>query len=195
MKGKNSRTNTNVEAQSASGNQGLVKKQNIVVPTLDTQFLARLEAVDWFAYCGKPVDPDGYSEIRFVSSWKEASRCYQSSKWKDITLEARNVITEHLWLYHSERFNHWNIITETAKAFMEEKLYPKWDSVKTQHKLDPSFVHSVQWSILAAIMETEYSDCDLPSDFFRVIFTLYEAGRFPCGWVDGEWPQGRLVVL
>jgi len=105
------------------------------------------------------------------------------------------VITEHLWLYHSERFNHWNIITETAKAFMEEKFYPKWDSVKTQHTLDQSFVHSVQWSILAAIMETEYSDCDLPSDFFRVIFTLYEAERFPCGWIDGEWPQGRLVVL
>jgi hypothetical protein len=31
--------------------------------------------------------------------------------------------------------------------------------------------------------------------FFEMVWSEYRAGRWPCGWVDGDFPTGKLAVF
>jgi hypothetical protein len=76
-----------------------------------------------------------------------------------------------------------------SEALMDKALVP----FQAKHGLDIALVHSVRWDILGALMENAYLRSGHSAFFFLEMLTVYEAGRFPCGW-QGEWPKGRLLV-
>ena len=63
------------------------------------------------------------------------------------------------------------------------------------HKLTKVFLTTVQWCLLGALLEDAYKECNPPVRFFTDLLDIYEAGHFPCGWVEGKWAEGKLVVL
>jgi hypothetical protein len=162
---------------------------------LNPEITARMEGIQWFCHCGEPFQVSLSMPVNFVSSWQQASKYYHASAWDYATLEARNVLTEHLSYYHRERYRQWNIITGLGRDFLEEKIKPKIVAVQTQHGQDEAFSTTVNWDLLGAIMEDAYRDCDPPLRFFGELLDIYEAGHFPCGWKEGKWPLGKLVVF
>lgn len=156
---------------------------------------SKLRAIDWFAHCGEPRDFNLTMSVERVKTWPQAIERMKSRIWENATLEARNQLTAYLWEHHSERYQDWNKITVKFDRKVVKPLTAKvWEPFRSERDLDVVFVHSLEWNILAALMEEAYMDCNHGSFFFHELLMVYEAGHLPCGWV-GNWPQGSLVVF
>jgi hypothetical protein len=156
--------------------------------------VGRVRTIRWFAHCGEPRDFDLTMAVEQVTSWPQASRALKSRAWATATLEARNQLTAFLSEHHPERDRDWNDVTERFKRDVVIPLTESvWEPYRQRRKLDIKFVHSVEWNILAALMENAYMDCRHGCFFFHELLTVYEAGQLPCGWI-GDWPQGKLIV-
>jgi hypothetical protein len=161
----------------------------------ETDVVARVKRIDWFAHCGEPREFDVSMEVNRVKTWPQAMKACKARSWHKATLEARNQLTLFLHSRHRERYRDWNKITDKFKKTVIMPLSKKvWEPFRQSHGLDVELVHSIQWNILAALMENAYMGCNHGSYFFLEILSVYEAGHLPCGW-RGEWPQDKLVVF
>jgi hypothetical protein len=160
-----------------------------------TDVTGRILAIDWFANCGKPAEFDLTMNFERVKSWPKAMQECKSRAWGYAKLEARNQLTVALHHLDKEKYRSWNTLTD---EFKNEIVLPStekiWKPFQERHGLKIDFVHTVQWSILAAMMENAYMPCKHGSFFFLELLAVYEAGHFPCGW-RGHWPNGELVVF
>jgi len=153
-----------------------------------------LRRIPWFAHCEEPREFDLTMPVERVKSWSQAMRALKSRAWETATLEARNQLTAYLSQHHRERNREWNKITDRLKRGVVNPLTKEaWEPFRLEHELDVKLLHSIQWNILAALMENAYSDCRHGCFFFHELLTVYAAGHLPCGWI-GKWPQGKLVV-
>jgi hypothetical protein len=161
---------------------------------MDEAFARELEAVDWFTACGQPLAVSLPFQAAPVSSWAEAIERCSDRSWEDVTLEARNQLTEFLHRRHRDDYRNWNAITIAAKERVVTPLVDcVWRPFTERHGLGKVLVDCVSWDVLAAIMEHEYRDCPGRPEFFLHLLRVYRAGHFPCGW-SGEWPAGQLHV-
>jgi hypothetical protein len=109
------------------------------------------------------------------------------------TLEARNLLTEYLFLHHRAEYNAWNTLAISAREFIQENVVPRNENVFAD-SLPKDCLGSVQWDIHSAIMEDTYAFLNHPFVFFSQLLQIYEAGHLPCGWVDGKYPKGVLLI-
>jgi len=155
---------------------------------------ARLKAIDWFAKCGEPAEFDLTMNVERVKTWPQAMKECGAQSWEDVQLEAQNQLTLTLHNRDRERYQDWNDITRRFKNDVITPLTKKvWQPFQKAHGLDINLVHSVQWDILAAMMENAHISSNHGSFFFLELLTVYETGHFPCEW-RGKWPQGELLV-
>ena len=161
---------------------------------MDEILAQQLESIDWFKNGGAPFVFDVPFPIEAVFSLSEALERCADPLWEDCTLEARNRLTAFLHKNYPEAYLDWNMITAQAKERVVLPLSKGvWRSFAKQNNCGDSFIHSVQWDVLTAIMEHEYKSCAGRPCFFQDLLKIYKAGHFPCGW-EGNWPTGRLVV-
>jgi hypothetical protein len=159
---------------------------------LDHQIFNRLRAIPWFSRCGDPPDP-AVREVLWIGDWPTAINCFSDPNWEDTTLQARNALTTNLASRYPTEFQEWNALTDQARARLLHDLMPQIRQFQEQHGLPPIFNDCVRWDLLGAVMEATYKSRH-PPKFFGNLFSVYERGRFPCGW-KGEWPNGRLMVI
>jgi hypothetical protein len=171
---------------------------------LDAKFLAAVEAIPWFDACGKAIEVDSPFAVQPVASWTDAEAACLDQAWEDATLEARNALT--VFLHHKEHhglsclwrrsLKDWNKVTVEAKRRCVTPLAEKvWRPFTQEHGLSVKLVHSLEWNVLAAIMEHEYGHLDGRPTFFLHLLELYRAGHLPCGWTGGTYPSGKLLVF
>ena len=158
-------------------------------------FIESLHQIAWFARCGQEL-PEGLPfDATRVATLKKAARQWGSNQWEDATLEARNLLTSFLFSHARDDYQKWNEITRQAKAEIAQPLAEKyWQPFMQLHGLEASFLHSVQWDILALCMEHAYRQQRGLPQFFHELLKVYEAGHMPCGWEGGKYPKGRLLV-
>ncbi len=169
-------------------------KQPKIDIKLNLELLSRLEAIDWFSHVGEPVELALEMETVTVHSWKEAKKFYTTLKWQNTKLEAQNVVTEHLSQNYRDRYHKkWNMAVGLIKAKLELNLFPFMKNYENTHDL-VNFYNSVAWDLVAILIEDHYADCDLPTRFYDDLLKVYESGHYPCGWKDGIWPEGKLVI-
>lgn len=138
---------------------------------LSPERMDRIKAIDWFARCGEPAELPIGRDIQYTSSWEEAKRLYQRRVWENTLTDALGDITGFLAVRHKAAYNeNWNTPALEANAFMSRHVEPP----------------------VVAFAERAGWDGQLLS---LVRLGVYEAGRLPCGWVEGRWPKGKLVVL
>jgi hypothetical protein len=179
------------EAVYGPGPGDFVSKHTFAV----TDLVMKVRAIAWFAHCGEARDFDLTMPIERVKTWPQAIKALKTRAWENATLEARNQLTAFLSQHHCERSRQWNKITENLKREVVIPLTEAlWEPFRQSHGLDIVLVHSVQWDILAALMESAYLDCKHTCFFFHELLTVYEAGHLPCGWV-GKWPNGNLLIF
>jgi hypothetical protein len=163
---------------------------------IDRIFTAEVSAISWFAHCGAPLSAPVPFPVQSVATWKEAAKFCAQPVWADTTLEAGNVLTVFLHHHAREDFERWNEITIEAKLTCVIPLSDTvWKAFAEQHGLGQRFISSVQWDVLSAILEHEYRHVAERPTFFLHLLALYRAGHFPCGWIDGEFPNGTLLVF
>ena len=163
---------------------------------IDQAFAQEVYAIDWFSRCGAPISIAVPLRFQPVATWKEAAELCVSRTWENTTLEARNELSGFLARRARVDFDErWNEITDEAKEKCVLPLTENvWKPFAKRHGFPIGFVSSVQWDVLAAIMEHEYRHVSERPTFFLHLLSLYRAGHLPCGWTDGEFPNGRLLV-
>lgn len=154
----------------------------------------RINKIDWFHNSGNIFNDEIGYDIKYVSSWEEATNYFNQPLWEDITMEARNELTSFLSSKYRNDYCKWNTITKEAKSFLEKEVIPKINLIKEENKLDDVFVDCVKWDLLGAIMEYAYNGCKNRPTFFLKMLDIYEGGNFPCGW-EGKWRDGKLIVF
>jgi hypothetical protein len=133
--------------------------------------------------------------LRILSTLSEATKSFESQKWEDATLDFRNALGGIVIPSGCEaKFGDWNIVTRVAKEFLETRVTPRARIAQEEQGISPSILNDVTWIVLAAIMEDYYRPCDHGFTFFDHLLRIYEDGHIPCGWADGKWPKGTLLV-
>ena len=155
---------------------------------------ARARQISWFANCGSQLAADVSMKTHMVDSWAAAMEQCESENWETAALEARNQLTRYLSKHYRIEYRNWNVVTRehresVVKPLIDEYIRP----FQERSGLSPSLVHSVQWNVLAALMELSYIEYKHDCFFFHELFMVYECGHFPCGWIS-NWPNGALVV-
>lgn len=159
---------------------------------VDESVFHRLGQIQWFSNCGHPATDLGF-DVAWVRDWAAATKLFSDSEWENTTLEARNALTRFLSKKHPKEYQEWNKITQDAKAKLESTEFEKARFFQLEKRLSKTFLDCVKWDVLAIVMEQTYKPFR-PPIFFENLLTIYENGRFPCGW-QGEWPNGRLMVI
>jgi len=151
--------------------------------------LEEAEQAQWFSCVG--VRDTKVAEV--LSSWEEAIESCSSYAWEDLCLEATNQYRERLIERSRERFRQWNDIVRAVKPFAESLARQKTAGVLAEFKLPKVFLDRVRWDMLHLLMESEYADV-YPPGFYGAQAFWYVKGHFPCGWRDGRFPKGKLVI-
>ena len=151
--------------------------------------LLELRQADWFTRVGI-VDTRDHVVL---SSWREAVDSCSSTAWSNLLLEASNRYREQLAARSKERFQNWNQLVRELKKLTVPLVREKVGPVSDKYNLPVEFENTVLWAVLGVCMEAEYADV-YPPGFYASMAYWYVNGHFPCGWSDGEFPEGRLVI-
>lgn len=160
---------------------------------IEKEIIDRVCSIDWFSNCGNLKEINSNINIVEEVNVKKAIKHSQSRYWEEITLEARNTLTEFLALNASDKYKEWNKLVRESKGIMEELLVPKIVQSINQHGLPLEILDNVKWDVINAIMEHTYK-LEKEPGFFLELLKVYESGNFPCGW-RGSWPDGKLIVF
>ena len=82
---------------------------------MDEVFAKDIEAIRWFSAVGDPLPAFSIPAVAITSKAEALAHCSDSA-WGDVTLEARNRLTEFLCMRYRDRDAQWNVIAESAKA-------------------------------------------------------------------------------
>ncbi len=78
----------------------------------------------------------------------------------------------------------WNRVTHEVNRMVITQL-------KTSAFLEAAHEVTADLTLIARSLTLEND----ASAFFGMLWNEYRAGRWPCGWVDGEFPTGKLAVF
>jgi hypothetical protein len=151
--------------------------------------LDRLDETEWFTQVGLDDDVENAC---ILTSWQKAIEYCAWIEWKNIRLEAANVLWEKLLLGPLDRFGLWNDtmaeVKEAAIPFAKRKI----EAVVRENNLPPVFEQAVEWDIIHVCMEAEYADV-VPPGFYANLCYWYTVGHFQCGW-EGGFSDGRPII-
>jgi hypothetical protein len=154
-----------------------------------------LNDAEWFSRVGTNLEntEDYEFPIMPCSSWEEAIQHCSSPIWQNLCNEMTNLISHKVRSVSVDSYQQWNVIVESVKPLVETLIDEKVRPIARDLNFPPSFVHAIQWDILSLFIESEYSNQVNPG-FYTAITYWYAVGRFPCGWAEGEYPAGKLIV-
>jgi hypothetical protein len=152
----------------------------------------------FFHAVGKPINASNPA----IENWSNAINFYNSSKWKNCCLMARNALQRKVEQKSWERSQEWNNLAED--------LYPHIalfvSSLVRGHSIPDKFnsivIPRLSWDIMGICFECEYMDLIEPFFFIPLLEPCYAAGHLPCGWDGEEFPnswdgiirEGKLIV-
>jgi len=116
--------------------------------------LAQFETSELFRNCGKA----NISDVIVLSNWNDAISNCQSLQWENTGLDAAAILTQSLHKFARDRYQEWNSIVDQVKRCITPMLVSKLNAVQFANNLPNCFYNSVQWDIVNACMEAEYSD-------------------------------------
>ena len=170
-------------------------EETIAMITLNPVLLDKIRGINWFHSVGEPLIGLQPIDTIQIYTWKEATLHYLSDYWEDAELEAQNELSGFLSRYHKAEDREWNKLNAAAREYLKNDVEEKFQPYALAHNLDKVFLSTLQWCLVGALREDAYRECNPPVRFFTDLLDIYEAGHFPCGWVEGKWPEGKLVVL
>ncbi len=159
------------------------------------EIVNKMATIEWFKYCDKAFEAlsEFFLPTLKIDNWQDAEKYANQQSWDETTLSARNAITGYLASNHKAEYKKWNPTVRKAKELMAEYLDSHIESTMLANNLTKYFRDSAYWCILSALMEDAYANYS-PFRFYTGLFVIFERGHYPCGWIDGEFPNGTLIV-
>lgn len=159
---------------------------------MNTFILEELRSIDWLKAFGQLLE----SKYAVAQNKQECIRYYESEEWENTTLEAGNAISSFLNTNYQNDYQKWNEYANDARQFIEKELVPVLLKIKNKNQLSDIFIDCLKWDIVHIIIEYQYKDLLGENQrFFEKLFNVYKSGHFPCGWTNGVWPMGQLVIF
>ena len=155
----------------------------------------RLHALSLFSRCGEAFDGVLPIPYKQVTSWENAQALCQQVKWKNTTLEVANALRLWLAVNRPAEWDKWNEVVEHCKPVFEATVGTQLREYVTAHHLSVKVVHCVQWDLVLTLVEDWYSLEGMPTLASNILFPVYEAGHFPCGWSGRQFPEGTLYIF
>ncbi|MFC1582346.1 hypothetical protein ACFL4W_02285 [Planctomycetota bacterium] len=165
---------------------------------IDQEIFERLEAIDWFANCGKQLE---FKLERFECNKSlnptQAYKLSRTDRWQDFLGRMKDEMEDFLEQDHAELYDSLKkpltaeslVFYDKALPAIIEKMNCRGLSMMTKKK--PWFV--IVNIIIEFVLRKQIPD--LPVGFTD-LFLVYERGHVPCGWdlEMTDWPEGRLWV-
>lgn len=151
--------------------------------------IASLERLPWFKKVGLPDAP----KTLVLPSWSLAIEHCISLEWENFTLELQNQYCESLAVAAPARWARWNGLVGEVRDALVPIIHEAARSTALENELPDDFEEVVFFDFVRVCMEVEYSDIRPPL-FFSGLAHYYARGHFPCGWVGGPYPKGKLIV-
>lgn len=168
------------------------------------EFLARLEAMDWFCHLGQPFDAG--PEVARVVDWDRALRICRSQRTDDAQLQSQNELTVQLHANHRALHQLWNHKVNALRPRVDELVDRKLAMPAVNARLPAAAIATIfgalQWEVLSACIAREHEHA-VPLTPYRALYDHWLlAGHFPCGWLGrvptgmkGAFDVGRLAVM
>ncbi len=150
-----------------------------------------LVEVDWFSSVGD-ILPNALAGVVSVSNWEEATSKCADPGWEDVCTQASNDLTTHLNIVCKSDFHEWNIVINDAKRQLAES-WSRLRAYLNERGLPRVIGDCAEWDTMHAVAAEHFAKWN-PPRFYGRLLTVYQYGRFPCGW-DGKWPDGRPCVF
>lgn len=148
-----------------------------------------------------------FKRLEFLSAWGEVNTLsfyvdsitinmvdhyLSGNKWENVTIDAANQLSVEVLNKNKEIFSLWNQYASDARGFARNELI---ESISLNFSKD--IVDCIRWDIIHLVLYYHYRlllNIDV-IPFYEKMFLIYEDGHFPCGWVDGEYPNGNFIVV
>jgi hypothetical protein len=164
-------------------------------PEALASFLESVKDIQWLQHAEEPFESgvvvadvvegwDGWNE-KMLEVWLPRTKALENAARSEIGDEGIDLIfglvserlTPGLSKGLSDYFDRRPATTENKKAGVDVGLY---------QELQDAVTRDLCWAAIEAVLNRR--------DFFSELIGYYRAGRWPCAW-DGEYPEGRVVVL
>lgn len=161
---------------------------------LDPAMRDRLEEIDWFAQCGRPLQLRISMPVRQVME-PEALRTSLAPGWVDANMRASEDVEAAVRAFSQRIWAAvWSPLTSAALPYVREQLLPAMRQARERRGLSFPSEPAGTVHLLNAIREDVFNEVALPHRLFTELLDVYEAGHMPCGWEGGRWPEGTLLV-
>ncbi len=148
----------------------------------------QLKSSVWFSNAGCSHGENAIT----LGTWDIAIQSRRSPEFQDLRLTASNALRRAIQSVSLDRYQKWNDHIDDLKPLTMPLVRRKINDLMIQNHFSNEFEGAVQWDILHACLESEYSDI-VPLGFYSNLAQWYLKGHFPCGW-QGGYPDGKLIV-
>ena len=156
---------------------------------------SKLESISWFAHAGEPEDRRLSGLDPAYLDRKGMLLSHGSLKWQRALNQAGNRMSEYLYKEHHGRYlGEWNAVALAAGAYFDALLLDAFFGFRETFELSQAFIVWNRAAVIDIVIADHYRDLGVDAAFPDMVLASYEAGRYPCGWAGGEWPEGRLLV-
>ena len=164
-------------------------------PTFEESFVQRMRSIPWLRNCGRPVSSAMPYPVAQTNSWLEAERLCSGREWSDIKSDHQSALSVFLHHNANRKFQRWNsIVDEAKKTFILPMSEQQWQPLLSASGVGKAALDSIQWDVLGMFVEHAYRNIPNRPHHSLDLLPVYQAGHFPCGWRNGQWPSGTLVV-
>lgn len=148
---------------------------------------------EWLKNCGENKAVIEMCNGKSIANREEIKKNFNSIKWENVCLEARNDLTGYLAKNHPEIYNgYWNILVKEVKINIIPKII---DTIAKQLKildLHESIIDNIKMDIVNIIVVLSYAEY-YKSPFYEKLLCIYKNGNLPCGW-SGKYPKGKIQI-
>jgi hypothetical protein len=153
-----------------------------------------MNAYDWLAHCGQPVPTNYFTfNCKQIYDWVEVNQRCIDIEWENSTLEQSNKLSDFVERKSSRDYDNWNEYAKNAKAFFDSELKSALTQKAAVYFQGKEMVDAIGWDFVGFILESSYKKLKPPA-FYENLFSIYEAGHFPCGLSEDE-PTGSIIFI
>ncbi len=158
-------------------------------------FINELAKYPWFSNCGTSEFLSYGFDFRQLKHSKQVKAAITSVEWEEVTYWARGEFGDAVdrSKYASLFTEYWNPLVRQSKAYITDIVGPYIEKNPALASFEEDALIAVKWDVLHAALEQSYEKVN-PPNFFQQRLSVYRSGHFPCGWENGQWPKGRMIL-
>lgn len=127
-----------------------------------------------------------------IVNFEMGKKTILGTRWENICTNALGDVTAYLSIHNKDAYREWNNVATWMKENLASTFQSQMSSLISEGRLEKSMEPIILYNLLAMASYLYYSDI-VESQFFADMYSIYTAGKIPCGW-RGKYPDGNLYI-